>query len=61
MPIWNIASATTQKRQQKFVRVTILLEERVDTGDAAVPAVLKIFQRQATILGIGLLALHGVL
>ena len=39
-------------------RVPILLKQRVDPGNAPVPGVLQIFQRQPPVLGVGLLALE---
>ena len=41
-------------------RVTILLEEGVDTGDPPIPCILEVLQSQASILGHCLLSLHGV-
>ena len=42
-------------------RVPVLLEERVDAGDAAVPRVLQVLQCEAAVLRHGLLPLEGVL
>ena len=42
-------------------RMSIFLEQRVDAGDAPVPGVLEVLQRQAAVLGVGLLALQRVL
>ena len=39
----------------------VFLEERVDARDAPVPGVLEVLQRQAAVLGVGLLALEPVL
>ena len=39
----------------------VLLKQRVDAGDAPVPGVFQVFQRQSPILGVGLLALEPVL
>ena len=41
--------------------MTILLQKGFDAGNATIPTILQIFQRQATILSIRLLALHKVL
>mmetsp|Transcript_82933 Transcript_82933/g.149644 ORF Transcript_82933/g.149644 Transcript_82933/m.149644 type:complete len:355 (+) Transcript_82933:1047-2111(+) len=41
--------------------VAILLEERVDARNSAVPGILQVLQGQAPVLRIGLLALQGVL
>ena len=41
--------------------MSVLLEEGVDAGDAAVPGVLQVFQCQAAVLRIGLLTLESVL
>mmetsp|Transcript_46858 Transcript_46858/g.74595 ORF Transcript_46858/g.74595 Transcript_46858/m.74595 type:complete len:205 (+) Transcript_46858:2684-3298(+) len=41
--------------------VSILLEERVDSGDAAIPCILQILQSQAPVLRRGLLPLQRVL
>ena len=42
-------------------RVPVLLKQRVDAGDAPVPGVLEVLERQSPILGVGLLALEPVL
>mmetsp|Transcript_42357 Transcript_42357/g.95840 ORF Transcript_42357/g.95840 Transcript_42357/m.95840 type:complete len:278 (-) Transcript_42357:3555-4388(-) len=42
-------------------RVPVLLEERVDAGDAAVPRVLQVLEGEAPVLGVGLLPLESVL
>ena len=42
-------------------RVPVLLEERVDARDAAVPRVLEVLERQAPVLRVGLLPLERVL
>mmetsp|Transcript_35305 Transcript_35305/g.88749 ORF Transcript_35305/g.88749 Transcript_35305/m.88749 type:complete len:781 (-) Transcript_35305:276-2618(-) len=42
-------------------RVPVLLEQRVDARDAAVPRVLQILQRETAVLRVGLLALQRVL
>ena len=42
-------------------RVAVLLEERVDAGDAAVPRVLQVLQRQPPVLAARLLLLQRVL
>ena len=42
-------------------RMSIFLEQRVDAGDAPVPGVLEVLERQSSILGVGLLALQRVL
>jgi hypothetical protein len=42
-------------------RVSVLLEQRVDTRDTAVPRVLEILERQPTVLRLRLLTLERVL
>jgi hypothetical protein len=42
-------------------REAVLLEEGVDSGDAAVPGVVKVLQRQPAILSLRLLPLQGIL
>jgi len=39
----------------------VLLEQRVDARDTAIPRVFEILERETTILGIGLLPLHRIL
>ena len=39
----------------------VLLKQRVDAGDAPVPGVLEVLQRQSAVLGVGLLALEPAL
>ena len=39
----------------------VFLKQRVDAGDAPVPGVLEVLQRQAAVLGVGLLPLQRVL
>ena len=41
-------------------RVSILLEDGVDAGNAAVPGVLQIFKGQSAVLRVGLLSLKGI-
>lgn len=42
-------------------RVTILLEERIDTRDTTVPRVFEIFEGESSVLSVRLFALQGVL
>lgn len=42
-------------------RVSVLLEERVDSGDSSIPRVLEILEREPSVLSGGLLPLHRVL
>lgn len=42
-------------------RVPVFLEEGVDSGNAAIPAVFEILQSEPSVLCVGLLSLHGVL
>ena len=41
-------------------RMTVLLEQRVDTRNATVPAVFEILERETSILSVCLLPLHGI-
>ena len=41
--------------------MSVLLEQRVDTRNTTIPAVLEILERQAPVLRVRLLALHRVL
>mmetsp|Transcript_10676 Transcript_10676/g.30496 ORF Transcript_10676/g.30496 Transcript_10676/m.30496 type:complete len:593 (+) Transcript_10676:6123-7901(+) len=41
--------------------VTVLAEQRVDSRNTTIPRIFQIFQGEASVLGVGLLALEGVL
>jgi hypothetical protein len=41
--------------------VPVLLEQSIDTRNAAVPAVFEILEGQASVLRVGLLSLHRIL